>query len=115
MQRSTDRILTTHAGSLPRPRDLLALARAEPRDEKRYGERLAGAVKEVVGRQIGHGLDVVDDGEFGKPDFVGYINPRLAGFSPGTAAEPGFALRDVRAIPEYYEHARQHMPAGMRS
>jgi methionine synthase II (cobalamin-independent) len=60
----------------------LALAKAEPRDSKRYEERLADAVSEVVDRQLGHGIDVVDDGEFGKPDFVGYINERLAGFTP---------------------------------
>ena len=78
MKRSTEQILTSHAGSLPRPADLLALARAEPRDKKRYDERLTTAVKEIVDRQLEHGVDVIDDGEYGKPDFVGYINERLA-------------------------------------
>ena len=112
MKRSTDRILTTHAGSLPRPADLLALARAEPRDEQPYGERLASAVNQVVERQLEHGLDIVDDGEFGKPDFVGYINERLEGFVPGKADGAGFALRDARYFPEYYEVVRrqQHVP-----
>lgn len=99
MKRNTDRILTTHAGSLPRPADLLTLARAEPRDEQRYRERLASAVNEVVGRQIEHGLDIVDDGEFGKPDFVGYINQRLEGFVPGKTDGAGFALRDAHYFP----------------
>ena len=89
MKRSTERILTTHAGSLPRPAALLALARAEPRDQKRYDEHLTTAVKEVVVRQLDHGVDVIDDGEYGKPDFVGYINERLAGFTPGGTGGAG--------------------------
>jgi 5-methyltetrahydropteroyltriglutamate--homocysteine methyltransferase len=105
MNRSTDRIIITHVGSLPRPADLLALANAEPRDESRFGARLKGAVAEVVQQQIEHGLDIVDDGEFGKPDFVGYINERLAGFEPGDAEGGAFALRDARHFPEYYEAA----------
>jgi 5-methyltetrahydropteroyltriglutamate--homocysteine methyltransferase len=115
MKRSTDRILTTHAGSLPRPADLLALARAEPRDEQRYGERLTSAVNEVVGRQIERGLDIIDDGEFSKPDFVGYINQRLAGFTPGRADGPGFAMRDARFFPDYYESVRRHAEVSMGS
>jgi 5-methyltetrahydropteroyltriglutamate--homocysteine methyltransferase len=87
----------------------LALAKAEPRDSKRYEERLADAVSEVVDRQLGHGIDVVDDGEFGKPDFVGYINERLAGFTPGGSGGPGFAMRDAKHFPEFYEEfKRQH-------
>jgi 5-methyltetrahydropteroyltriglutamate--homocysteine methyltransferase len=113
MKRSTDRILTTHAGSLPRPVDLLTLARAEPPDEQRYTERLAGAVNEVVGHQIEHGLDIVDDGEFGKPDFVGYINRRLEGFVPGKTDGAGFALRDARYFPEYYESVRRQQQVQM--
>ena len=70
MKRSTERILTTHAGSLTRPPDLLALAKAEPRDKNGYDERLTITVKEVVDRQLDHGIDVIDDGEYGKPDFV---------------------------------------------
>jgi 5-methyltetrahydropteroyltriglutamate--homocysteine methyltransferase len=107
MNRSTDRIITTHVGSLPRPPDLLALANAENRDEERYAACLKRAVAEVVEQQITHGLDVIDDGEFGKPDFVGYINGRLAGFSPGGGEGGGFALRDAKFFPDYYEEVRQ--------
>jgi 5-methyltetrahydropteroyltriglutamate--homocysteine methyltransferase len=113
MKRSTERILTTHAGSLPRPPDLLALAKAEPRDKNGYDERLTITVKEVVDRQLDHGIDVIDDGEYGKPDFVGYINERLAGFTPGGGGGPGFAMRDVAHFPEFYEEfRRQHAPMG---
>jgi hypothetical protein len=59
----SERILTSHAGSLPRPPDLLALANAEPRDQKRYAECLTTAVKDIVDW-------VIDDGEYGKPDFA---------------------------------------------
>jgi 5-methyltetrahydropteroyltriglutamate--homocysteine methyltransferase len=107
MKRSSERILTSHAGSLPRPPDLLALANAEPRDEKRYGECLTMAVKDIVDRQIKHGIDVIDDGEYGKPDFVGYINERLSGFTPGGSGGPGFAMRDVAHFPEFYEEFRR--------
>lgn len=107
MNRSTDRIFTTHVGSLPRPADLLDLANEKPRDERRYAARLQEAVGDVVRQQTELGLDIVDDGEFGKPDFVGYINERLAGFEPGDAEGGTFALRDARYFPEYYEAAMQ--------
>jgi 5-methyltetrahydropteroyltriglutamate--homocysteine methyltransferase len=74
MQRSTERILTTHAGSLPRPRDLLGLVRSRARgeriDETAFQARLRQAVGEIVRKQAALGIDVVDDGEFGKPSFV---------------------------------------------
>ena len=107
MKRSTDRILTTHVGSLPRPADLLTLADAGSPGAPEYAARLRSAVAEVVQLQLARGLDVIDDGEFGKPDFVGYINSRLAGFSPDESASGGFALRDARYFPEYYEEVRR--------
>ncbi len=112
MNRSTDRILTSHVGSLPRPDDLLAFGNAENRDEEGYNRYLKQAVAEVVAQQIEHGLDVIDDGEFGKPDFVGYINSRLAGFSPGGGEGGGFAMRDARFFPDYYEEVRKRRSGG---
>ncbi len=103
MRRSIDRILTSHVGSLPRPADLLTLANAQPRDERAYQARLGRAVAEVVRQQIDHGIDVIDDGEFGKTDFVGYINARLGGFSPAERRGGGFVLRDRQYFPEYYD------------
>jgi 5-methyltetrahydropteroyltriglutamate--homocysteine methyltransferase len=84
MQRSTDRILTTHVGSLPRPPDLLELleAQAGGRQEahRAFRERARTAVGEVVQRQAQAGIDVVSDGEMAKPSFVHYVRDRLAGF-----------------------------------
>src|SRR5260370_5624254 len=81
MKRSTDRILTTHTGSLPRPRDLLATVRARARgervDEDAYQTRLRLAVGEIVRKQAELGIDVIDDGELGKPSFVNYVRDRL--------------------------------------
>jgi 5-methyltetrahydropteroyltriglutamate--homocysteine methyltransferase len=76
MQRSTDRILTTHAGSLSRPPDLIALNRAraqgESSDEAAYARCLSAAVAGVVKQQRELGIDIVDDGEFGKPMAANY-------------------------------------------
>src|ERR1700722_34417 len=73
MKLSTERILTTHVGSLPRPDDLfeLMLARMDGNavDEKAYAERVRSAVKDCVRQQVDAGLDVVSDGEMGKLSF----------------------------------------------
>ena len=70
MKRSIERILTTQAGSLPRPDDLIELNRArqkgESADEAAYQERLRVAVEDVVRRQKDAGVDIAGDGEFGK-------------------------------------------------
>jgi 5-methyltetrahydropteroyltriglutamate--homocysteine methyltransferase len=87
MKRSTDRILTTHVGSLPRPDDLMALYAANAPDEK-LQTRLRAAVGDIVRRQAETGIDVVNDGEYGKAmrsamDFGAwwsYVYPRLQGF-----------------------------------
>src|SRR4051812_39276979 len=102
MHRSTTRTLTTHVGSLPRPRDLLAtlLDKEEGRavDEEALDARVQEAVTEVVGLQRDRGIDVVNDGEVGKTSFLAYVNDRLGGFEPITdsPATPG-ASRARRA------------------
>ena len=91
MKHSTDRILTTHAGSLPRPPDLLDLLQAgdaEPLARGDNAERLRSAVHEIVQRQVNLGIDVIDAGEYGKPSFVSYINERLGGYEVDTRAGP---------------------------
>jgi len=119
MKRSTDRILTTHVGSLPRPADLLAVVQAKeqgkPVDEKAHAARLSGAVAEIVRRQVELGIDVVDDGEYGKPSFVSYVNERLGGFEVDREVprqSPWAGSREARAFPEFYGEghvaARQH-------
>jgi 5-methyltetrahydropteroyltriglutamate--homocysteine methyltransferase len=101
MERSADRFLTTHVGSLPRPGPLLDKIR-----DDEHGEELAGAVAEAVTdavrQQVAHGVDVVTDGEQGKTGFFAYAAGRLTGFEPrpGARAEPWSA--EVRAFPEYY-------------
>ena len=76
MKRSTDRIITTHAGSLSRPPDLIALNRAraaaEKSDDTAYAKCLSGAVAAVVRKQRELGVDIPDDGEFGKPMGTNY-------------------------------------------
>ena len=78
MKRSSDRLLTTHAGSLPRPDDVAQMVKSGRADE----DRLRAAVTEVVRKQADIGIDVVDDGEYSKPSFVTYVQERLAGFEP---------------------------------
>jgi 5-methyltetrahydropteroyltriglutamate--homocysteine methyltransferase len=103
MKRSTDRILTTHVGSLPRPDDLtdmlMARDRGEAMDTAAFGARVQQGVAEVVGKQLDIGIDVVNDGEWGKPDYSTYIKDRLTGFEgPPTPQDPS---RDMTEFPEY--------------
>src|SRR5580698_2671985 len=84
LQQNTDRIQTTHIGSLPRPHALLDVMKAkyagQPYNQTTYAEMLADAVKEAVRRQAECGIDIVTDGEFSKPGFFTYIQERLEGF-----------------------------------
>ena len=108
MKHSTDRILTTHAGSLPRPPDLLDLVRSgdlTATEESGNAERLHKAVGAIVRKQIELGIDVIDDGEYGKPSFVSYINDRLAGYEVDTNAGPRnqwATSREGLSFPEFY-------------
>ena len=105
---STDRILTTHAGSLPRPNDVVEMVRARARGDRRDdaadAARLREAVAEVVRKQADIGIDIVDDGEFGKPSFVTYVRERLGGLSEvGPArSNPWGGSRDALAFPDFY-------------
>jgi 5-methyltetrahydropteroyltriglutamate--homocysteine methyltransferase len=102
VKRSTDRILTTHTGSLPRPSDLAALlldSNDSLAKSDSLRERVRAAVHEVVQRQVAAGIDVVSDGEMGKPGFAHYVKDRLSGFQ-GNAAPRPFAPRDLLDFPE---------------
>jgi 5-methyltetrahydropteroyltriglutamate--homocysteine methyltransferase len=111
MKRSTNRILTTHVGSLIRPAKLLdfVYARQEGRavDEQAYDKCLADSVAEVVWQQAAAGIDVVDDGEFGKStSWSLYALKRLSGFEqrpikPG--ADPFARGADRERFREFYE------------
>ncbi|MEM6384267.1 MAG: hypothetical protein AAF739_16460 [Pseudomonadota bacterium] len=76
MLRSTDHILTTHVGSLPRPHDLLDVLKArldgEPVDQAAYDAKIADAVDRMVQQQVEAGIDIVADGEMSKPGHAIY-------------------------------------------
>jgi 5-methyltetrahydropteroyltriglutamate--homocysteine methyltransferase len=122
MQRSTDRIYTTHVGSLSRPPELLDLVTADATGKLTGPEALIQAqqraVADIVARQRAAGIDVVNDGEQGKTGFFAYISQRLAGFEPrtpgpgqGTAAK--FRM-ETEEFPEYYEqYFKRAMTGGM--
>jgi 5-methyltetrahydropteroyltriglutamate--homocysteine methyltransferase len=93
MKHSTDRILTTHVGSLPRSQAvtdvLFARERNEIKDAPAAAAVIAQAVAEVVRRQVAVGIDVVSDGEMSKISYATYIAERLSGFGGDTPREPG--------------------------
>jgi 5-methyltetrahydropteroyltriglutamate--homocysteine methyltransferase len=106
MKASSQRILTTHVGSLPRPKPLLDQMRnmLEGRgDDLDYADALREAVVDSVRQQVAHGIDVVTDGEQSKTGFSRYITDRLDGFEPRPRpAGSGFGP-EVAEFPEYYE------------
>ena len=101
MKRSTDRILTTHTGSLPRPPDLIRtmFAREEgvPVDGSALAARIRTAVAEVVRKQVDAGIAVVNDGEVSKPSYATYVKDRLAGFGGTSQA---LQYQDLVDFPE---------------
>jgi 5-methyltetrahydropteroyltriglutamate--homocysteine methyltransferase len=106
MKASTERFLTTHVGSLPRPKALLDLMRnlLDGRgDDLDFADGLRDAVVDAVRHQVAHGIDVVTDGEQSKTGFSRYITERLDGFEARPRpAGSGFAP-EVAEFPEYYE------------
>jgi len=103
MKRSSERILTTHTGSLPRPDDLMTMLRAreagEAHDAAALAERIRSSVAETVARQARAGIDIVNDGEMGKPSYATYVKDRLTGFEGGKSA-PIFAA-DLGEFPSF--------------
>jgi 5-methyltetrahydropteroyltriglutamate--homocysteine methyltransferase len=109
MRRSTDRILTTHTGSLPRPATLLET----PNDDAVARENvLRHAVAEVVRQQLDVGLDVPNDGEFGKSSWAAYVLERVTGFEirRDELMPLNWLGRDRERFPEFFA---QHMPAAL--
>jgi 5-methyltetrahydropteroyltriglutamate--homocysteine methyltransferase len=100
MKRSTDRFLTTHTGSLPRPEDLIRMMYAKeegvPVDAVALSQRVATAVDEVVRKQAAAGVDVINDGEMSKPSYATYIKDRLSGFG---GAGNTFVYQDLADFP----------------
>jgi 5-methyltetrahydropteroyltriglutamate--homocysteine methyltransferase len=110
MKHSTGRILTTHCGSLARPKGLLDVMKAklnnEPYDRQAYDKGVQSAVSEIVRKQVENGIDVVTDGEQSKPGFFAYVRERLSGFEAKTPPLGGWKqwAAEVAAFPEYYEN-----------
>ena len=105
MKRSTDRILTTHTGSLPRSKDLTAMLEAldagNAPDPAAFDGRVRVAVAEIVRRQVEAGIDVVNDGEQAKVGYSTYVRHRLTGFGGQSA----MAMRaDWADFPEAAAH-----------
>ncbi len=112
MKISTDRILTTHTGSIARPDDLIELMRAketgQPYDREAFEQRVTAAVEDCVRRQVEAGLDVINDGEQRKSGFASYLTERIGGFEElpsgdGEFESPGSSWPEVGEFPEYYE------------
>jgi 5-methyltetrahydropteroyltriglutamate--homocysteine methyltransferase len=106
MKRSEERILTTHVGSLPRPKALLE-AGTSGKDSAAYVKLLNDSIAEVVGLQAAHGLDIVNDGEFGKESWANYILKRLSGFEirPDQKRELEWLGRDRFRFREFMEES----------
>ena len=106
VQQNTDRIQTTHIGSLPRPHAVLDLMKAkfsgQPYDQKTYDATIAKAVADGVRKQVECGIDFVTDGEFSKPGFFTYIQERLDGFESRPNQKLLLFQQEVSAFPEYY-------------
>jgi 5-methyltetrahydropteroyltriglutamate--homocysteine methyltransferase len=108
VKRSEDRILTTHVGSLVRPADLLqrAAAAADSADTRAtHLDALAQATAEVVARQARAGIDIVNDGEFGKSSWANYVLDRMTGFEPrpDTLYEAVWLGRDRHRFREFMQ------------
>src|SRR5215469_8903215 len=129
MQRSEKRILTTHVGSLIRPKELLELTQtpveggqvsrvsrgleyAREPDDPAYRDVLGAAVKDVVRRQAEAGVDVVSDGEFGKSSWAAYILERITGFEkqPNRLSPLSWLGSDRERFREFWE---MEMPAAL--
>jgi 5-methyltetrahydropteroyltriglutamate--homocysteine methyltransferase len=101
MKRSSERFLTTHTGSLPRPADLVRMMFAKeegvPVERDALQSRIAAAVEEIVGKQVAAGVDIVNDGEMSKPSYATYIKDRLSGFG---GSSNSFVYQDLVDFPE---------------
>lgn len=115
MQHSRDKILTTHAGSLPRPKELITLLTAKFSGKSIEESALARAVQEAISaaiaRQIEAGIDIVNNGEMGRESFFTYLQHRMTGFG-GTSTRP--IMADLTRYPGSLERRRQAMGSDER-
>jgi 5-methyltetrahydropteroyltriglutamate--homocysteine methyltransferase len=116
MKRSEDRILTTHVGSIVRPAALLEMASLKigpPKNPVAYARLLAESVVEVVKKQVAAGIDIVNDGEYGKSSWANYVLQRVSGFENRPASKsPMYWLgRDRDRFKEVVENEFKDLPA----
>src|ERR1700719_998319 len=108
MNLSTDRILTTHVGSLPRPQEVVDFLFAQDRGEKydsvKFDRAIRSGVLEALRSQVESGVDIVSDGEMGKISYATYIRHRLTGFE-GDSPRP--TPRDLDDFPEFRDRLVQ--------
>ena len=118
MKRSTQRMLTTHTGSLPRPAEVVELLLHEQEHPGAEAAKLKDAVRravaEVVEKQVACGLDIINDGEQGRTDYTTHVKDRLTGFDgpsspPLGTGEPDFP--ELSAMLAYFASPFQHRPA----
>ncbi len=108
MRRSTDRILTTHVGSLARPHDLLDTMKereyGRPYDHDLFDRQVRDAVADRVRQQVENGIDIVTDGEMSKVSFLGYVKDRLGGYEVDMTEGrlPPSWQKEVDDFPDYY-------------
>src|SRR4026208_669344 len=110
MQRSQQRILTTHTGSLPRPRPLLDLLIRQERGERidtvEFDRLTEAAVKDVIDKQLTAGIDIGNDGEQPRSGFAAYVTQRMIGFGGGATRPPWHEFVD---FPDFAELWQQRM------
>ena len=116
MQPGAGRILTTHSGSLPRPKGFLPLLLArdagQPVDDGQFSAEAGEAVRETVQRQADAGVDVLNDGEMSKPSYATYIKDRLTGFGgEGSMDELMASVLAVEEFPDFAQKMAQLMGA----
>jgi 5-methyltetrahydropteroyltriglutamate--homocysteine methyltransferase len=118
MKRSSERILATHTGSLPRPAPVVELLLAEQTDPGAKAAELQDAVRravaDVVQKQVASGLDVINDGEQGRTDYTTHVKDRLTGFDGPSSPPLGTGERDFPELSEllaFFASPFQHRPA----
>jgi len=112
MPPSSERILTTHAGSLPRPPELLSEVYAQetgaPVDAGKLGADVRSAVNETVRKQLDAGVDIVNDGEVSKPSYATYVKDRLTGFGGESSLEDLVPV--ILDLSEFPDFAAERIP-----
>src|SRR5262245_55014089 len=103
---TADRLLTTHAGSLPRPKALVQMLSAQSGKEEVNPDALAKAIEEatahVIAQQVASGVDIVNDGEVGRESFFTYVQHRMSGFGGQGQRKP---MKDMTMYPSFMLHA----------